>query len=82
MLYLDESGFAVDSPRTHGYSSKGTRCYGSCDWHARGRINVIGACINLTFINVILFDCNVDSDVFYTWVTTEFCQHYQLMLLS
>lgn len=71
IAYLDESGFAVDAPRTHGYSLKGTRCYGFCDWHARGRINVIGACINLAFINVVLFDGNIDSDVFYSWVTTQ-----------
>lgn len=61
VAYLDESGFAVDTPRTHGYSLRGTRCYGSCDWHAHGRINVIGACIDMTFINVVLFDGNIDS---------------------
>ena len=64
IAYLDESGFAVDTPRTHGYSLKGTRCFGTCDWHARGRINVIGACVDLTFINVMLFEGNIDSDVF------------------
>jgi len=30
-------------PRTHGYSLKGTRCYGLRAWGERGRINVIGA---------------------------------------
>ena len=43
IIYLDESGFAVDSPRTHGYSKKGQRCYGTQDWHAKGRTNAIGA---------------------------------------
>lgn len=61
----------MDTPRTHGYSLKGTRCYGTCDWHARGRINVIGACIDMTFINVVLFEGNIDSDVFYAWVINE-----------
>jgi hypothetical protein len=61
----------LDAPRTHGYSLKGIRCYGSCDWHARGRINVIGACIDMAFINVVLFDGSINSDVFYAWVTNE-----------
>ena len=55
----------------YGYSDKGERCYGFCDWHARGRINVIGACIDSTFINVVLFDGNINSDIFYTWVKRE-----------
>ncbi len=71
IVYLDESGFAFDSPRTHGYSLKGARCYGTCNWHARGRTNVIGACIGSKFINVMLFDGNINSDVFYTWVVHE-----------
>ena len=31
IVYLDESGFAQEMPRTHGYSKKGTRCYGTQD---------------------------------------------------
>ena len=44
-MYLDESGFARDGPRTHGYSYRGKRCYGVHDWHAKGRINVIGVMV-------------------------------------
>jgi hypothetical protein len=46
IVYIDESGFAHDMPRTHGYSMKGKRCYGTHDWGARGRTNAIGALIN------------------------------------
>ncbi len=67
IVYLDESGFAVDMPRTHGYAQIGKRCYGSSDWHARGRVNVIGASINMELISVGLFDSYIDSDVFYQW---------------
>lgn len=67
IVYLDESGFAVDAPRTHGYSPSGKRCYGCRDWHARGRLNAIGAIINFKFITVTLFDCNIDSDIFWAW---------------
>ena len=68
---MDESGFAVDIPRTHGYAGVGKRCYGTKDWHARGRINAIGAIIGFTFLTVCLFDAYIDSDVFYAWLTQD-----------
>ena len=45
IVYIDESGFAHDMPRTHGYSLKGERCYGKHDWGAKGRTNAIGALV-------------------------------------
>lgn len=69
IVYVDESGFALDQPRTHGYSLQGQRCYGTRDWHARGRLNAIGAIWNFEFLTVDLWDCNIDSDVFYKWLT-------------
>jgi len=69
ICYLDESGHALDMPRTHGYAEKGKRCYGIQDWGAKGRINVIGALIDTVLFAVGLFNCNVDNLVFGTWVT-------------
>lgn len=69
IVYIDESGLAVDSPRTHGYTEKGKRCYGTKDWHARGRINAIGAILDFEFVAIDLWDCYIDSDVFYQWLT-------------
>lgn len=71
VVYLDESGFSYDMPRTHGYSKKGERCYGEQDWHARGRLNAIGAIIGFIFLTVCLFDSNINSDVFYAWLTQD-----------
>ena len=71
LVYLDESGFAVDMPRTHGYSLKGMRCYGEQDWHARGRVNAIGAIIENQFLTVGLFEGPVNSDVFYAWLIQD-----------
>ncbi len=68
---MDESGFAKDMPRTHGYTVKGQRCYGIKDWHARGRTNVIGAIQNFAFLTVSLFDTNINSDIFYVWLTQD-----------
>jgi hypothetical protein len=70
IVYLDESGFAVDAPRTHGYSLKGKRCYDQKDWHAKGRLNAIGAMMNFALLTVQLWECNIDSDVFLAWVKT------------
>lgn len=71
VIYVDESGFAVDSPRDRGYSLKGQRCYCKKDWHARGRVNAIGAIMDFKLLNVCLFDGNINSDVFYAWLTQE-----------
>jgi len=71
IVYLDESGFAHDMPRTHGYSQKGERCYGEQDWHAKGRLNAIGAIINNLLLTVCLFDTNINSDIFFAWLTQD-----------
>lgn len=64
---MDESGFAQDMPRIHGYALVGVRCYGLCDWNARGRVNVIGALIGTQLVAVGLFESTINADVFYAW---------------
>ena len=71
ILYLDESGFACDMPRSHGYSMKGQRCFGKHDWQAKGRINVIGALSGHQLVTSCLFDSTINSDVFHAWVTQD-----------
>lgn len=68
---IDESGFAHDSPRTHGVSPVGQRCYGKQDWGARGRTNVIGALIGKKLLTVCLFECNINTDIFTIWVKQD-----------
>ena len=68
IVYLDESGFAHDMPRTHGYSIRGQRCYGKHDWGAKGRTNVIGALIGSTLAAIGLVNESVDTNVFTCWV--------------
>lgn len=58
-------------PRTHGYSMIGKPCYDTKNWQARGRINVIGALCHKALINVGLFDCNINADVFHAWVKQQ-----------
>ncbi|WP_141553621.1 transposase [Candidatus Regiella insecticola] len=68
---MDESGFAHDMPRLYGYSVKGKRCYGQHDCHAKARTNVIGAQLNGKLTTVCTFDCHINSDIFYAWVTQD-----------
>ncbi len=71
IIYIDESGFAVDMPRCHGYCPKGQRCYGKQDWHAKGRINAIGALQDNQLVTACLFEATINSDVFHAWLTND-----------
>jgi hypothetical protein len=44
VVFIDESGFAHDMPRRKGYAPVGARCFGTRDWHAKGRTNVTAHC--------------------------------------
>ncbi|MFV0293524.1 MAG: IS630 family transposase [Paracoccus sp. (in: a-proteobacteria)] len=68
IIYLDESGFAADMPRTHGYALRGRRCFGKRDWHAKGRVNVLGALLAGGLLTVGLTVCNVDAELFNLWL--------------
>ncbi len=68
IVYIDESSFAHDMPRTHGYAPRGQRCFGSHDWQAKGRINVIGALLAGVLLSVGLTEANVDADIFNLWL--------------
>ena len=50
IVYVDESGFAHDMPRIHGYSEMGKRCFGRQDWNAKGRKNVIAGLFGSSLI--------------------------------
>jgi len=71
MVFLDESGFAHDMPRTHGYAPKGKRCFGTHDWGAKGRTNVIGALLEGLLLTVTLFETTIDTGIFDTWVQKD-----------
>ena len=71
IAYIDESGFAHDMPRTHGYSDKGKRCYGTHDLGAKGRTNAIGAMIGKVLLTVMLLSGTVNTQVFTSWVKED-----------
>ena len=67
-MYRDESIFAYDMPRTRGYSLVETKCYGLKNFSSKGWANVIGVIINGKFIDVTIFECNIDTVIFNTWL--------------
>ena len=58
-------------PRCYGYSFRGQRCYGTHDWGAKGRTNVIGALIGATLLTVSLFESTINSQAFTAWVKQD-----------
>jgi hypothetical protein len=58
-------------PRTHSYSQKGQRCYGTHDWEAKERIHVIGALIGPLLLTVVLLTGFVHSAVVTAWVEQD-----------
>ena len=58
-------------PRRYGYASKGKRCFGKHDWHAKARTNVIGALLGATLLTACLFDTTINSDIFHTWLAQD-----------
>lgn len=71
IVYIDESGFAHDLPRTHGYAPKGERCHGVHDWQAKGRTNAIGALVGQALLTVALFVGTINADVFLAWLRQD-----------
>ena len=68
IAYVDESGFAHDIARIHGYSMRRRRCYSSHDWNARGRKNVTAALSGVSLIGCGIVESTVDAAVFNTWI--------------
>jgi hypothetical protein len=55
-------------PRLKGYASKDKRCFGTHDWGAKGRTNVIGALLCGALLTISMFDMNVNTEIFNAWV--------------
>jgi transposase len=71
VVYIDESGFAHDMPRKHGYAPVGKRCVGKQNWHARGRLKVVGALLVSCLLTVSLFSGSINANTFSAWVAQD-----------
>ncbi len=61
IFFIDESGFSHDMPLRKGYARIGKRCFGTQDWHAKGRTNVIGVLLGLCLLTVTLFTGSINA---------------------
>ncbi|WP_062501745.1 IS630 family transposase, partial [Moraxella lacunata] len=68
IVYLDESGFRGDTHRPYAYAHQSQRCYGTYNWQAKNQTNAIGAIYNNKLFAVGLYECSINSQVFYSWV--------------
>jgi transposase len=71
IIYLDESGFALDMPRRYGYAKKEQRCYDTHNWQAKGRTNVMGALRGKELLTTCLCNTSIDGPIFHAWVTQQ-----------
>ena len=67
-MYLDETGFEKDAPRTHGWSQKGQRTYGKISGNRRPRTSLIAAQLGKTLLAPLLLSGTVNTAVFNAWV--------------
>jgi transposase len=58
-------------PRRSGYAPVGEPCIDKHNWHARGRINVIGALLVSCLLTVSLFTGAINANTFYAWVEQD-----------
>ena len=72
VVYVDESRFRYNMPRTHGYSPIGDHCYGTQDWNAKGPKNVIAGLFKNSLIGCGIVEANIDTAVFNTWIEKIF----------
>ena len=71
IVYMDETGFAPGTSRSHGYSPQGKRIYGDVDSQKRPRTCLIGGYRDNKLIAPVLFNGNCNAAVFNEWLTVH-----------
>lgn len=68
IVYMDETGFAPGTNRSHAYGLKGARVYGDVDSAKRPRTSLIGGYRDGKLIAPVLFDGTCNTAVFNAWL--------------
>lgn len=74
VVYVDETGFAPEACRPHGWSARGQRVYGEHAGRRWPRTNLIAARRGSEFFATVLFQGNVHADVVNTWMRQILCK--------
>lgn len=67
-MYLDETGFEREAPRTHGYGKIGYRVYGKRSGNSRPRTSLLLAQHGKKLLAPMLFAGTCNTAVFNAWV--------------
>lgn len=67
IVYMDETGFAPGTSRSHAYSAKGKRVYGHVDSQTRPRTSLIGGYRDGKLIAPVLFNGNCNTETTNIW---------------
>ena len=73
IIYIDETGFAPATHRTHGWSQKGTRVYGEIHYDKRPRTGLLAGYLNHRLIAPLVFDGTCNTDLFNQWLDQFLC---------
>lgn len=68
IVYMDETGFAPGTNRSHAYGLKGARIYGDVDSNSRPRTSLIGGYRKGKLLAPVLFDGNCNTNVMNVWL--------------
>lgn len=71
LVYLDETGFAPTTGRTHGWSFIGQKIYGDVPGNKRPRTSLIGGYRARKLIAPMTFSGTCNTDVFNEWLASE-----------
>lgn len=71
LTYLDETGFASSSYRTHARAAKGKRVHGKCSAHQRPRTNLIRYLVTQKLIVTVLFDGTCNTEILNAWLAQQ-----------
>jgi transposase len=72
-VYVDESGFAPTTERTHGWALKGQKVYGFRSGNRRPRTSLIAALVNKRLTAPLLFEGTCNTAIFNAWLEQELC---------
>ncbi len=68
IVYMDETGFAPGTSRSHGYSAKGKRIFGRVDSQTRPRTSLIGGYRDGKLLAPVLFNGTCNTETMNVWL--------------
>lgn len=74
-MYVDESGFAANAYRTHGYAPIGQRLYGLKPGRRSARTSLLAAFCERRLLHSWLFQGTCNANLFNQWLSQALCPH-------